>query len=161
MRINEKIKMRRIELGLTESDMSSRVGLTRSEYTDIELHEDEIISTTDLGRVKKICEVLGFDIFELLEQKCTFCVEGMPFAEDYSLPRNELIANKRRGMGISMEELGERIGFYEAEIELLEKDPDHLDTWPIDYIRDLAAVIDLSVQVLMKVRCNKCGKGTS
>lgn len=161
MGIREKTKKRRIELGLTDSDISSRVGLTRSEYSDIELHEDEICTVTDLCRVKKICEVLGFDLLDLLEQKCAFCEEGMSFAEEFSLPRNELIANRRREMGISMEALGERVGFYEAEIERLEKNPDHLETWPIDFIKDLATVIDVPIQILMKVKCNDCGKGNA
>ena len=157
MKICEKTKKRRIELGLTESDISSRVGLTRSEYSDIELHEDELYTVTDLCRVKKICEILGFDLLELLEQKCVFCEEGVSLAEVFLLPLNELIANRRREMGISMDELGERVGFYKAEIENLEKNLTHLETWPIDYIKDLATAIDVPIQILINVKCSKCG----
>lgn len=158
MRINEKVKKRRFELGLTESDISNNVGLSRSEYSDIELHEDELCTVTDICRFKKICEVLGFDLLELLEQKCAFCEEGASFVEEFSLSRNELIASRRRKMGISREELGERVGFYEAEIENLEKNPEHLETWPVDFIKDLAAIIDVPVQILLNMKCKRCRK---
>ncbi len=161
MKKNEIIKKRRIELGLTESDISSLVDLTRSEYSDIELHDDEICTVTDLCRLKKICVVLGFDLLDLLELKCVFCEGEAIFAEDFLLPRNELIVNRRMKMAISKEELGERVGFNEMEIENLENNSEHLETWPIDFINDLANVIDVPIQILMNVKCNRCGKGNS
>lgn len=161
MTINEIIKNRRIELGLAESEITSFVGLMRSEYSDIELHEDEIFTVIKLCNVKKLCEFLGLDLFALLNLKCSFCEEGMPFAEEFSLPRNELIATRRRKMGISIDELAERIGFNEVEIENLEKNPDHLEAWPIDFIKDLASAIDVPIHILMDVKCSKCGEGNT
>ena len=153
-----KIKARRTELGLTDAEVANRVGLTISSYFAIEHQENEIILYPELQQVKKICDVLKFDLFELLELNCTFCEETEAHVEKFSLPRNELIAIKRKEMGISAAELGDRVGFYESEIESLELNPEHLETWSIDFIKDLAKVISVPIQILLDSKCKKCGK---
>jgi transcriptional regulator with XRE-family HTH domain len=156
--ITNKLKTRRQELGLKEADIARLTGLSWNEYFDIELHPDEIFTVTKLYQVKKICEVLNLDFFELFEMKCIFCEDGKKYDNIYSIPVNELIKKRREEMGISREELGDRIGFYEVEIENLENNPDHLKTWTLDYIKDLSKEIDVPLQVLLKVRCSKCGR---
>lgn len=158
MKPNEKIKARRKELGLTDIEVAKLVELSIYEYGDVEQHAHEIFEVVALQEAKKICIALGFVFFELFDMHCAFCVEGKPHTEDLSLLRNELIASRRKKLGLSREELGNRVGFYEVEIENLENNPEHIEAWPIDFIKDLAVIIDVPIQILMDVKCNKCGE---
>jgi DNA-binding XRE family transcriptional regulator len=158
MDTNEKIAARRQELGLTKQELANQLGLPLKAYHDLELHSDEIYTVTELREAKGISNILKLDFFDLFKLKCAFCDEDISYAEIFSLPRNELIAIKREEMSLSTEELGDQVGFYGAEIEKLENDPAHLETWPIDFIKDLATVIDVPLQILLNIKCKKCGK---
>jgi len=158
MNVNERIKARRQELGLTDVEVAKQVGLSIHEYGDVEQHAQEVFEVAELRAVKKICEVLKVDFLELFDMKCSLCVEGKRYLEDNSLPRNELIRKGRTEMGISQEELGDRVGFYEVEVQNLEGKLDHLETWVIENIKELSAVINVPLQVLLNVKCRKCGR---
>lgn len=158
MNANKKIKVRREKAGLTHAETAKQVGLSWNEYFDVELYDYEIFKVTELYQVKKICEVLKFDFFELFDMRCAFCEEGKQYLEDYSLPRNELIHKRRIKLCLSGEEFGDRIGFYEVEVQNLENKPDHLETWVIENIKVLSAVISVPFQILFNVKCKKCGR---
>ncbi len=158
MNVNEKIKARREELGLKDSEIAKQISLSWNEYFDIELHQDEIFEVVELRRVKKLCQVLNFDFSDLFEMKCPFCEEGKQYPKDYSLPRNELIHKRRTEKGLSASELGDRIGFEETAVNDMEKDPNYLETWAIDYIKDLSRVIDVPLQILLDIKCAKCDR---
>ncbi len=158
MNVNEKIKARREELGLKDSEIAKQISLTWNEYFDIELHQHEILQVVELRRVKTLCQVLNFEFSELFEMRCHFCEEGKQYLKDYSLPRNELIHKRRTEMGLSASELGDQIGFEEAAVNDMEKDQNYLETWAIDYIRDLSRVIDVPLQILLNIKCAKCGR---
>lgn len=156
--VTEKIKLRRKEFGLSDIDVSKSAGLSIHEYGDLEQHADEIFTVTEFHKVKKLLQVLKLDFFELTETGCAFCDEGHPYVKDYSLPRHELICKKRDDIGISREELGDRLGFYEIEIENLESDPNQLDTWPIELIKNLSNEINVPLQILLNIKCKRCEK---
>jgi DNA-binding XRE family transcriptional regulator len=158
MDVNEKIKRRRKELGLSDTEVANKVGLSIHEYGDVEQHADEIFAVVELLRVKEICQMLKFDFFELFDMNCSFCREGNQHLESYSLPRNDLIRKRRIEMGLSVEELGDRIGFEETAVKDMEKDTDYLETWPINYVKDLSAITSVPFQILLNVKCAKCGK---
>lgn len=158
MDVNKKIKVRRKELGLSDTEVAYKVGLSIYEYGDVEQHAHEIFRVTELRRVKEICQLLNYDFFELFDMKCFFCEEGKKYLEDYSLLRNELIHKRRMETGLSAEELGDRIGFEGTAVNEMEKDSEFLEKWPIDYIKDLSDVINVPLQVLLNVKCKKCGR---
>lgn len=149
-----------MELGLTDTEVASRVALSIDSYCDIEQHADEITACPLLGIdiLKKICAVLKFDFFELFNMPCTFCEEGKQYLEDYSLPRNELICKRRMAMGISQKELADSIDYKEWAVQQLENTPDDLETWNIDDIRNLSNEINVPLQILLNVKCKKCGQ---
>ena len=157
MNVNEKIKVRRQELGLTDVEVAKLAGLSIQDYFSIEMHVDEIVLYPHLYEVKEILKILKIDFFDLFEMHCDSCEEDKQYPKDYSLPRNELIHKRRTEMGLSASELGDRIGFEEAAVNDMEKDPNYLETWAIDYIKDLSRVIDVPLQILLNIKCAKCG----
>jgi len=158
MKPSEKIIAQRQKLRLTDIEVAKQAGLSLNNYFDIEHHDEEIFLYPPLRKVKIICKILGLSCFELLNLSCNFCIDGKSYVEDYLLPRNELIKNRRKIMKLTTEKLGEYVGFHAIEIEKLEKDPDHIETWPIDFIKDLAKVINVPLQILLDIKCEKCNK---
>src|SRR6185295_7223992 len=111
MKVNEKIESRRKELNLSDVQVAQRSDLSIDEYCDIEWHEDEIFTVTDLREIKKLCSTLKLDFLELFEVRCRFCDDMQPYLEAYYLPRNNQIAKRRQELNISQDELGDKIGF--------------------------------------------------
>jgi transcriptional regulator with XRE-family HTH domain len=158
MDVNKKIKVRRQELGLTDVEVAKLAGLSIHEYSDIEMHVDEIMLYPGLNKVKEVLKILKIDFFDLFDMHCVFCEKDKQYIKDYLLPRNELIHKRRTEMGLSASDLGDRIGFEEVAVNDMEKDPNYLETWAIDYIKDLSRVIDVPLQILLNIKCTKCGR---
>ena len=154
--INQIVENKRIEIGFRDTEVADWIGLNICWYCDIEWHEDEIGSTVSLGIVKKLFNVLRLDFFTMADIECAFCVLGIDYLSDFDLSRNQLIAKKRNELGVFRDELGDRVNFYEVEIEKMEKDPDHLETWVIDNILLLAEVLAIPPQLLLGVKCENC-----
>jgi transcriptional regulator with XRE-family HTH domain len=154
--VAQRIKHRREELGLTDSYVALNCGLSTHEYWDIEHHADEICEVAQLAAVKKILKILRADFFDFFSAPCFFCEERKGSLEDYQRPRNELIRAWREKKGWSREELGDRVGFYEVEMQNLENDPNHIESWCLADIQLLATELDLPLQYLLDVKCKKC-----
>lgn len=154
--INEKIEARRLELGLSDVEVAHQIRLSIYEYGDIEYYADEIFRVIPLYHVKKLCKILQIDFFTLFEKPCVFCEEGATDVDDNFLRRDLLIHKKRETLGLSKEELGNRLGFYGAEIDLIETYTAHLESWVIENIFELAIQLQIPYQVLLDIQCQKC-----
>lgn len=149
------IKARREALELSCTQVSERIGLSASEYGDIEQYEDELFTVTQLHQIRKLCDVLGIQIIRLLDLTCSFC-ERTPFSSEYLLTRNELIEKRRNSLGLSQEVLSDEIGFEVITIENMEVREDFLEGWSFELIAELAKILKIPVQVLLAVKCPKC-----
>jgi transcriptional regulator with XRE-family HTH domain len=158
MDINKRIESRRKALGLMEADAARASGLNINSYCDVEMYPDELQEAVALRSVKALCQVLNFDPLELLGIPCAFCDQKKPFTEEYNLPRNELIGRRRNTLGLSTDKLGERVNYNAIEIDRLEEDPVYIENWRLRDLYALAAVLQIPLQVLLHVRCTKCGR---
>jgi DNA-binding XRE family transcriptional regulator len=158
MEVHERIKRRRTELGIPEQEAAREVGITVDSYCDIEMHADEIRTVTHLGEVKRLCNLLGLAVPELFDLRCPFCDEGIGYSEDFLLPRNELVRRRRESMGLSVYELADLLGFHEVAVQEMERNEDFLESWSIDLIHNLSKEISVPLQVLLKIRCKRCGR---
>jgi transcriptional regulator with XRE-family HTH domain len=156
METNETIKERRESLGRSMDEVAAEIGLTWNEYWDVEAHADEIETAVALMHVKSLCRVLGFHFFDLFAIQCPFCHDATLVSTEYSLPRNQLIRQKREEKKLSISELADRLGFYDEAVEKMERDPDFLETWPMEHISNLAREIGVPVQILLGVKCPVC-----
>ena len=156
--VNEKIRARREELKLSDIDLARSTRLSIYEYGDVEQHSDEIHLVVPLYHVKKICEVLRLPFLELFGFPCAFCGEGVPHHDDYWLSRSSLVERRRKALGISIDELGDRAGFKGLEMRNVETYTAHLESWAIDNILELSAALQIPGQVLLDIRCPRCGR---
>ena len=156
--ISDIIEQKRMELGLKEEDVAQKIGVNLSSYLDLEWHDHEISTVAMLEKAKKLFDILKLDFFEMVELKCAFCQLHKTFEEDYQLPRNELIKKRRKNLPLTQDELGDIVGFSEATIKDIEKDPFYLEEWSIDDILILADALSIPPQILLDVKCKKCNK---
>ena len=156
--INEKIKTRRLELKLSEAAAAHQARLSIYEYGDIECYADEVFTSVPLYHVKKICTSLKIDFLAFLEIPCAFCSDKKDHSDDYWLRRNSLIKKRREIIGLSPEDLGNKVGFNSKEVDLIETYTAHLESWAIEKIFELAAQIQIPPQVLLDVQCQTCGR---
>lgn len=143
MNINKKIKQGRLNCGLSDVALARRLGISIYEYGDIESYDDELASVVDLHVVRQLCQILDIDPFDLL---------GISKDNAYAdQKRNELIISQMKNLGISNEELADTIGFEVVAIEEMRTDPDFLETWTVDLIKELAGALQLPIQSLLRL----------
>lgn len=157
MDINKVIESRRKELGLSEQQVADSIGIELSSYYDIEGHADEIWRGVELRQIKLLSHTLGLGMFELLSMECAFCDGRTAYLKEYRLPRHELIKVLREKEGLSQYELAERSDYYEEGIQAMERHPDYLERSFVEDILDLVAPLKVPLQVLLGVKCPKCG----
>ena len=117
---NEMIAERRRTLGLTETEVAKKVGISVSAYEDAESYPHELREQFSVGQANRLCITLGLDLCELYELGRA---EG-PLA----IPkRGDLVAAARTRLGLSPGEVGERIGFEGWVVEAIERDDAFLD----------------------------------
>jgi len=160
MKPNELIRARREGLGLSPADVAMTASLGIPAYRDIEAYEDEAFTRAHLQALRSICEMLGLDLLSIFGIECQFCSGDYPDAL-FHVARNALISQRRMALGLTDEQLGDRIGFEAIAIEKMEKDPDFLELWSVELIQQLATELGIPVHALLRVRCLKCGHGVS
>jgi DNA-binding XRE family transcriptional regulator len=158
MGIDEKIKARREELGLSDVEVAKVIGLGIAWYGDIEDDPKEIVTTVELSKIKQLCEILRVHFFDLFDMKCAFCQENQQYLPEFSLSRNELLYRRRTIMGLSEEDLGDQINLYAWAVKKLEAEPNELETCILETLQDLSRVLDIPLQVVLNVKCGKCNR---
>jgi transcriptional regulator with XRE-family HTH domain len=125
--------------GISAADLASRVGLTESEYFDVEAHPDEFIGVIAVAEAKLLCKELGLNIADVLACEPLELDLSLPLQSDHqTFPRSALLRLRREALGISVAELGFAIGFGDAAIAELETNDGYLDSLPIGVVAELA-----------------------
>src|SRR6266496_692770 len=131
MKPDEIIRKQRLELGLSKKDVYEAIGLSASEYVDIEEYPSEAILVPPLAVLKKLCKVLNVDLLKLIGEKCQSCSRKIQHPEYSSQSRDLLIARKREERGLSRKDLAEHLGFEEWVIVEIEEKEDALEQRPV------------------------------
>jgi hypothetical protein len=156
--VNEAIKEARTRVGLRDIDVAAHAGLSIDEYFDVEMHGDEAFTVVHLRHLKKLCEVLQLDLLDLFGIECAFCGGQQHAARLAPTPRDELILARREALGLTPDQLGDLIGFETVAIKDMEKNPDYLEGWSVELVVELAGHLKVPAQVLLGVRCSRCGR---
>jgi hypothetical protein len=158
MELNEKIKKRSEELGLSDVEVARASGLTIDSYCDIEWYPDELCEVVPLRTVKRLSSELRWNLLDLLEVPCAFCTLAREFEGECSLPPGELIRHEREKRGWSVDDLGNRVNYRGIEILELEADPNLIEDWRISDLKRLSEVLEVPLQLLLGVHCANCGR---
>jgi len=158
MKINQKIKQRREELGISIDEITDQTGLDEEDFEDIETYADELITSTDLSEVRHLCEILNFKLLELFDLPPNFPLENEEDAKTWlncTLPRHQLIEQRREELGLSQKQLAEQVGFYTVAVREMEKNPDFLESWSMEHIIELAETLKVPIEILLNGKPRK------
>ena len=130
--INNQIRNARERKGWTDVFTAEKVGLSIHEYDDVEAYEDEVRNVLSLATLRRLCAALDLDLYEL------FSISPTP---PYPGGRATLVKDRRQILGLSTEEVGDKVGFYGHVIEEMEQNEEFLESWCLDDILELAKVL--------------------
>lgn len=158
MKPNEKISQQRREMQLSAIDVADRGGVGREAYRDIEAYEDEAYTTVPLANLRSIASILGLNLLSLFELPSAFCSNSQSGSIKI-LPRNLIVQEREKALGIGRSQLSDLIGFEEQTIARMESEPDFLEEWSVDLIVQLAKILQVSPHLLIVAPCEHCGQG--
>lgn len=152
-----RLRAAREALGLSDAEVAGRTGLALANYADLETSPDATRQAVDLRHLKRVCEVLALDLWELLGLRCAYCRgKGTPARELTSPARHELIRARRDALGFARDALAARLDVRLDAIDAMVRDPNFLDTWPAAFVEDLARTLEVPAQALLDVPCPRC-----
>jgi ribosome-binding protein aMBF1 (putative translation factor) len=134
------IRERRIRLGLADTSVAEKVGLTIDQYDDVEQHADEFLTNISMLCARRICAVLGFQLRALLL---------LPPQQPRKQPRSSIVKEAREAKGLSTLAVAELIGFEEHVIRSSEEKEEHLDFLPVGVIFELEKALGLEKGALV------------
>ena len=146
--LNNLIERHRLERGLTLEDVSVSTGLNLDSYWDVERHSDKIYSNVSLGVVRRILQVLGINLYAIIESHCGKSGNDYDPVMYWGLGRHEIIAARRAELGFSEEEFGDILGFEIVAIREIERSPDGIDNYHMDFLNELAVSLKLDATFL-------------
>jgi transcriptional regulator with XRE-family HTH domain len=63
--------------------------------------------------------------------------------------RNEIIAQRRAELGLSIREVGDAVGYEDVAIQQIEETHEGLDAYCLHFLKDLSAVLQLPATLLI------------
>jgi transcriptional regulator with XRE-family HTH domain len=145
MHPHERVKEARLRLGLSESEVARRAGLSIHEYGDVEQHADEIYTIVALGDVRRLCAVLQLDLLELLGLS-----EGNEPSTHPEITRSEIVRQRLSELGLTPADLADRIGYEEHVGIALAANPDVIETLTLDTISEVAKALQVPLRQLLE-----------
>lgn len=136
----ERIQALRLKSGRTEQELASELGLTIHAYHDLEQHDEELESAVSIAQALKLSNLLRTDLLTLLGETET--------------PVRMPIARVRSALNAQLGTSGEAKELMEDTLNwdlgpFLEGSEEWTTVYTIDFVRQLATVIELDWQVLL------------
>jgi transcriptional regulator with XRE-family HTH domain len=136
----ERIQALRLKSGRTEQELASELGLTIHAYHDLEQHDEELESAVSIAQALKLSNLLRTDLLTLLGETET--------------PVRMPIARVRSALNAQLGTSGEAKELMEDTLNwdlgpFLEGSEEWTTVYTIDFVRQLATVIEVDWQVLL------------
>lgn len=138
------IMHRRQQLGIGIVEIARRLGVSVSEYRDVESYNDELTMVVPLNKVRSLAAILGIEIGPLLGA-------GSPPSGQQSSRRTRdvILAEARQRLGVSTSKMADDIGFDEIFVHSIESDSQALEAYPYEVLNILAGYLRLDPAELL------------
>ncbi len=134
--VNEIIEARRQARGWSDTYMARRVGLSISEYCDVEWHPDELATMVSLMHVRRISEALDMPIHTLFGIQP---VSGSPLHWRRPKYIEEALAKR----GVTAEQMADNVGFHDDFGRNLLVYSDFLEIHPYEILDKVAKYLEV------------------
>ena len=134
--VARRVREARQHLGLSEGDIASRLGITLSEYWDIEAHNDEAFECVSVRHLEHLATILGVSLTSLLFGSQ---IEASPTRISFATIAarlQELAASQGR----TIDQLGDVVGW---DLTGVIANPESLDQFNLVGLRDVCRAIDI------------------
>jgi transcriptional regulator with XRE-family HTH domain len=147
MTINEFIKKKREEKGISVDDMLLKIGWEKPSYNemsylDIELHEDELTTVLSLGEVKRLFQVLGITWNETLD---IIFGKRKPLNADSEvfLTASGILKSRIKKMNLSEKEIADEIFVEVSDLKKAQEMTLVFEDWDLSRIIELAEMLEI------------------
>ncbi len=141
IKIGNRIKKLRKDKNISQKDMANMLNIPRSTYSNYENNNRE----PSIKLLEKIAEILNVSLGEL------FGVNEEELKKDKSLPVGENIRKYRKIKGLTMKELGTRVGITEQAISQYERS---IRNPSLEVLLNVSNALDVPLNVLFNQTIN-------
>lgn len=139
--ISKLIKVRRIELGISEITFAEILGISLDSYLDIERYPEEFFTQISLSNAKTICKYVNLKLLDIVEVKFPELKEINSVTE--SIPIRDLFKQRRSELGLTTETLADMIGYNEVAVLEVESEENGIDSLAIDDVVGLLTILGI------------------
>ena len=129
-----RIREARERVGLPESVVADKLGMTPTEYQDVEFHDDEVFINFSIKHLRALAEVLGLPLHQMLLGPDAEAAAA-PITTGEIARRISALAASRK---VSLEELSDSVGW---DLEPIINDPGSLAELNLDGLHEICAAI--------------------
>ncbi|MCI5209893.1 MAG: XRE family transcriptional regulator [Candidatus Electrothrix sp. ATG2] len=137
--VNLKIRDKRIQLGISEAEVSKICSMTESEYRDIEDYNDELFMVVPLRKVACLCNSLGITLEELYG-----------YSSHNTLFPQDVISRRLQEKKMTILELSDLVGIEESYIEATAHDIMNIGDWVVYPIMTLSEKLGVSLGAILE-----------
>ena len=132
--VARRVKEARVRAGMSESEVATRLGMTTSEYWDIEFHDDEAFQVFALAELTQLADILATPLDVMLF--------GTKVGDSISSTSYAAIAERLAAViaseKLTVDKLSNRVGWDLAPVL---RDPDTLGQFNVVGLRDVCRAI--------------------
>jgi transcriptional regulator with XRE-family HTH domain len=143
------LHQKRLEKGLSDVEVAEAIDLPVMWLHDVEHHDDEHQNNLGLSKFEKLCSIVGANFYVIVSDYCDVGKSCEVLGDYAGLRRHEIIAKRRRELGISISEVSDAVGFFEDAIEKVEATYEGLDNLNLDFLRDLSKLLRVPATLLV------------
>jgi transcriptional regulator with XRE-family HTH domain len=137
----ESIRERRRSLGLRETEVAERLGISIAAYGDLESYDDEFATALTLGDARKLAAILGAPVVDLLDLKPS----GLPCTSIRGAA--DQLRKQAARAHRDLDDVEEEIGWSLARF-LIDPEPEAAEE-PIEFLRDVANFLQVDLHSLL------------
>lgn len=136
---------------MSAEEVAARIGITGSEYFDVEAHPDEFTTVLSMAEARALCRELGLQLIDVVASEGLHA--DLPAEQQVAraaMARSAFLRQTRESLGISIPELAFAIGFEDTAVEAIEREEQYLDTLPIAVVAEISRKLNLPLLSLIE-----------
>ncbi|HEU5179878.1 MAG TPA: helix-turn-helix transcriptional regulator [Candidatus Polarisedimenticolia bacterium] len=148
--VADRVRQARERVGLSVAEVMDRLGMSGTEYQDVEWHDDEVFTSLSVKEIAALAGILKMTVSEMLfGSRATGLAPPVSYAE--IARRLEELARSEK---TTLDELGNRIGW---DLDPIVRNPEALGDLNIPGLHDICKPLGLDWLSILELPGGKTG----